>query len=115
MKKSGLFIILLCLSHLTIFAQKESAYFEIGKVSANLSEVMESCKEALSSGGFNIIGEYSPAQSEELAVVCYTNPELEKIVLSFEDRGALAATLKVGFKKEGDLIKVSMLNPMYLF
>jgi hypothetical protein len=72
-------------------------------------------KEALTTSGFHIIGEYSPAQSDDLAVLCYTSPELEKIALTFKDRGSLAAALKIGVKKDGDKIKISMLNPMYLF
>ena len=50
-----------------------------------------------------------------MAVVCYTHPELEKIALDFTDRGALGATLKIGFKKNENVVKVSMLNPMYIF
>ncbi|HYQ59040.1 MAG TPA: hypothetical protein VEP89_16975 [Draconibacterium sp.] len=72
-------------------------------------------KSALTESGFNIIGEYNPAESRNLGVICYTHPELEKTALSFNDRGALASVLKIGFKKEGETLQISMLNPMYLF
>ena len=78
-------------------------------------DAMNTVKTALQNSGFNLIGEYNPADSENLAVVCYTRPDLEKIALDFADRGSLAATLKIGFKKEGSSVKISMLNPMYLF
>lgn len=100
---------------LNIFAQSEAAYFHIGDIPASMDTSIKTSKDALSAAGFKVIGEYHPANSENLAVLCYTSSSIEKIALSFKDRGALAATLKVGFKKEGDKVKVSMLNPMYLF
>lgn len=115
MKRLILVFTILCLTQINLIAQNESAYFLVGNTSESMEAVIQSSKEALTSSGFKIIGNYKPANSSDLAVVCYTSPELEKIALSFEDRGALAAALKVGFKKEGNVIKVSMLNPMYLF
>ena len=53
--------------------------------------------------------------SETIEFEDLTHPDLEKIALSFEDRGALAATLKVGFVQEENAVKISMINPMYLF
>ncbi len=115
MKRLILVFTIICLTQINLIAQNESAYFLVGNTSDNMEDIIQSSKEALTSSGFKILGDYKPANSSDLAVVCYTSSELEKIALSFEDRGALAAALKVGFKKEGDVIKVSMLNPMYLF
>ncbi len=115
MKKLILLLTIICFTQTNTFAQQEPAYFKVGAISGSLNDAIQLSKDALSSSGFKIIGEYNPADSENLAVVCYTSPALEKITLNFEDRGALAATLKVGFKKEGDIVNVSMLNPMYLF
>ena len=115
MKKLIVSISILCFITLSVFAQQESAYYLVGSVSENINDAMQRSKEALLQKGFKVIGEYNPANSKNMAVVCYTSPTLEDIALSFEDRGALAATLKIGFKKEGDKVRVSMLNPMYLF
>jgi len=76
---------------------------------------MAEVKTALQNSGFKVIGEYQPGNTKNLAVVCYTHSELEKIALDFSDRGSLAAALKVGFQKEGNSVKISMINPMYLF
>ena len=99
----------------SIQAQDESPYLLISKSDESLAEGIAKIKSALSESGFKILGEYSPAQSEKLAVVCYTHPKLEEIALNFSDRGALASALKVGLKKEGETLKISMTNPMYLF
>jgi hypothetical protein len=103
------------LAQLNLRAQEESAYLLVGTNPTDINSAIQSSKEALSASGFTVIGEYNPGNSNDLAVICYTSPELEKIALGFKDRGALAATLKIGFKKDGDLVKISMLNPMYLF
>ncbi len=97
------------------FAQDQSAYFYVGTTSGSINDAMSTVKTALENSGFTIIGEYQPGNNDNLAVVCYTKPELEKIALSFTDRGSLAAALKIGFKKEGNAVKISMINPMYLF
>ncbi len=114
--KNLLFTIsILILTQLNLIAQEQSAYFQVGTSTENMIDAMNTVKTALQNSGFNVIGEYNPADSENLAVVCYTRPDLEKIALDFADRGSLAATLKIGFKKEGSSVKISMLNPMYLF
>ena len=115
MKNLLLAISILIFSQLNLTAQEYSAYFQIGTSTESMEDVMNTVKTQLQNSGFNVIGDYNPANSENLGVVCYTRPDLEKIALSFADRGSLAAALKIGFKKEGNSIKVSMLNPMYLF
>ncbi|NOR76324.1 MAG: hypothetical protein GQ525_14355 [Draconibacterium sp.] len=115
MKNLLLAISILILSQINVFAQEQSAYFQVGTSTESMKETMNTVKTALQSSDFKIIGEYNPGNSKNLAVVCYTRPDLEKIALSFSDRGSLAAALKIGFKREGNSIKISMLNPMYLF
>ncbi len=115
MKNLLLAVSILILSQLNLIAQEQSAYFQVGTSNESIVDAMNTVKTALQNSGFNVIGEYNPADSENLGVVCYTRADLEKIALDFADRGSLAATLKIGFKKEGNSVKISMLNPMYLF
>lgn len=115
MRQLILILTLFVFTQANTFAQEEPAYFEVGKTSGTIEAAAGSVTDALRENGFRIIGEYTPAGNENLAVVCYTHPELEKIALTFADRGALAAALKVGLKKDGNSVKVSMINPMYLF
>lgn len=99
----------------TLQAQQESAYFLIHENSESIEENIDKTKQKLRSGGFNVIGTYFPGNSGDLAVLCYTSEKLEKLALDFEDRGSLAASLKIGFRKDGNTVSVSMLNPIYLF
>lgn len=115
MKRIFLLSVILLFPFSAIQAQEESPYFLISKSAESVTNGIEKVKSALSESGFRIIGEYHPEQSENLAVVCYTHPKLEEVALGFSDRGALAAALKIGFKKEGETLKISMTNPMYLF
>ena len=99
------------------FAQKDelSPYLLLKKEESSINKEVDIVKRSLISANFRITGEYSPMASENLYVLTYTREDLETIALDFENRGALAATLKVGFKKEGKSISVSMTNPMYQF
>nr|WP_319510635.1 hypothetical protein [uncultured Draconibacterium sp.] len=115
MKRIFLLTAIYLLSFSLIQAQEESPYFLISKSTESVAEGIAKAKSALSESGFKIIGEYHPEQSENLAVVCYTHPKLEEIALGFSDRGALASALKIGLKKEGETLHISMINPMYLF
>lgn len=115
MKKSILLLTFILSVYFIAQAQEESAYFEVGKLSKSINEVGALVKTSLETAGFEVIGEYQPGGSGNLAVICYTSNKLQKIALDYTDRGALAATLKIGLKKENGIVKVSMLNPMYLF
>lgn len=115
MKRIILITFICLLSISSLFAQEEPAYFLISSSNESMAEGMTRTKSALTEAGFKITGEYNPAQSQNLGVICYTHPDLEKIALGFDDRGALAATLKIGFKKDGGMLQISMINPIYLF
>lgn len=95
--------------------QEYSPYFKVAGINGTISEVKPGVVEALEGQGFRIIGEYSPEDSPELYVLCYTSDELEKLCSGFKDRGALASVLKVAFKQDNGMVKVSMLNPDYMF
>lgn len=115
MKHLFLILSIAILFQINVFAQKQSAYFQVGTTIENIDDAMNTIKITLQKSGFNVIGTYQPGNTGNLGVVCYTRTDLEKIAMTFKDRGSLGATLKVGFKKEGNSIKISMLNPMYLF
>lgn len=115
MKHLLFFFTLAFVFQLTVLAQNHSPYFHMGTSTDSIDELMKTVSNELQNSGFKVIGEYTPGASGNLAVLCYTSSELEKIALRFSDRGALGAALKVGFKKEGNTVKISMLNPTYLF
>ncbi len=115
MKQLLIVLSIVTLFQINVSAQKQPAYYLVATSQGTIADAERSVTTALQSSGFNVIGQYNPANSENLAVVCYTHPDLEKIALDFADRGALAAALKIGFKKEDNSVKISMINPMYLF
>lgn len=92
-----------------------SPYFEITGIKGNATEIQVQLVEAISSNGFEVIGEYHPANNEKLTVICFTNDELKKLSLQFEDRGALASVMKVATIENNDTLTVSFLNPEYMF
>lgn len=114
MKK--LLMVLLFLSAAGLMqARNLSPFYKLGESNKSIIELSEELSATITENGFDVIGKYSPAKSENLFVICFTSNELKDLSLQFEDRGALASVMKVGLvKKDGKTI-ISLLNPEYMF
>jgi len=116
MKNVSLVISMLLFMMSAAISQEElSPYFKVAEIEKSVKEVSLQLTEAIKGGGFDIIGEYHPANSDSLTVICFTNDELRKLSLEFKDRGALASVLKAAIVEKDDRIIVSILNPEYMF
>ncbi len=114
--KASLFSIMLSLILTLGYAQEEYApYYKICDLEGSVSSHIDKVIEALKSANFEIIGQYNPEKNDKLFVIAYTRTDLQKLSLEFKDRGALAATLKIGFVEKDGKTTISMLNPLYMF
>ena len=101
-----------------IIAQSQqvySPYYKVAEYESSMDEVSQLVKEAIVNGGYEVIGEYNPANNDDLKVICYTNDALGSLSLKFKDRGALASVLRAGLVKKEGKITLSILNPEYMF
>lgn len=96
-------------------AQGISPYLLLSESSASLQIELERAKRLLDSEGYELLGEYAPAGSSDLYVLSFTSEELQKLCKNTEKAASLAAVLKLGFQRENDSVKISMVNPEYLF
>ena len=116
MKKILLLIGLFTWGSWQIFAQEAlSPYFKIAEMNVTIEDAATQVKNVIAANGFEVIGEYHPAQNENLYVVCFTNKELKDLSLQFSDRGPLAAVMKAGFVSENGKVTLTLLNPEYMF
>jgi hypothetical protein len=117
MKKLTLIFVLLSgLFSIQATAQKEiSPYFKVAELSGSLTDVTIQVKEIITNNGFEVIGEYHPAQKDGLFVICFTNDALKNLSLQFKDRGTLASVLKAALVKENGKYTLTILNPEYMF
>jgi len=113
--KRIIIVFTLLISAALLNAQSLSPYYKIGVSDKSMEEAASQAKDAITSGGYDIIGEYAPAKSADLYVICFTNDELKNLSLQFKDRGALASVLKVGLVKKDGKTTISILNPEYMF
>jgi len=110
---AGIFMLLMVNNS---FAQEElSPYFKVAEIKGNMKDVGTQITEAITESGWEVIGEYNPANKEDMAVICFTGDELKNLSLQFKDRGALASVMRVGLMRHGDTVTVSILNPEYVF
>ena len=117
MKKLTLIFVLLSgLFAIQVTAQEEiSPYFKVAELSGSLADVTMQVKEIITNNGFEVIGEYHPAQKDGLFVICFTSDALKKLSLQFKDRGTLASVLKAALVKENGKYTLTILNPEYMF
>jgi hypothetical protein len=90
-------------------------YYSLGTKSGSITDVSSLIKENLVNAGFEILGEYQPGNNSNLYVIVYGNSKLSASALRVKDRGMLGSVLKVGLVKEANSVKISMLNPDYMF
>lgn len=114
-----LLLSLLALTPLNVHAKNHAddlpPYIETGKVQAPMATVKQQLVTALNNAGFEILGTYHPEQNPDLQVIAFTRTDLKKLAVNIPERGALAAILKVGLVRKGNLVTVSCVNPPYLF
>jgi len=117
MKKS--IILFMVLSFILItsnsFAQKLAPYIKVGTSTKSIKELSSEIKASLKSNDFIYLGQYTPEGNTNLKVIAFTSKPIMNTVLKVKDRGALAAVLKVALIKKGNIVKISYLNPDYLF
>lgn len=116
MKKIFLATFAAIFSMLQLGAQETlSPYFKVTGMEVSIADASQQIKKAVVANGYEVIGEYNPAQDENLLVVCFTNQELRGLSLQFSDRGPLASVMKAGFVKENGKVTITLLNPEYMF
>lgn len=92
-----------------------SPYLKVSAYEAPMNEVVGTVTTLLDEGGYEIIGQYQPGNNPELYVLVFTSDELKTFCQQSNDRGMLAAAMKVGFQQSEGMVHVSMINPEYLF
>ena len=114
--KSALITLLASLIWSASYANGEiPAYYKIAGFEGDMESAIQSVNDALTTNGFIVLGDYSPAGRSDFHVLAFTNDKLQEVTLKVEDRGALASVLKIGFIKEGGRIDISIVNPEYIF
>jgi len=116
MKKVALlFTLVVGIITISFAQQTYSPYFKVAEFDTDIADVSTKVKEAINTGGFEVIGEYHPGENNDLYVICFTNSKLGELSLKFEDRGALASVLKAGLVKKDGKVTLSIINPEYMF
>jgi hypothetical protein len=100
---------------MTISLSAIPPYYRLELRSGTIGEMAEIVRTKLADGGFNIVGEYYPGDTDHLYVLAFTNDEIAELASSGNDQAALASVLKVGITHYDGKVTVSVINPEYLF
>ncbi|MBI4666323.1 MAG: hypothetical protein HY751_07945 [Nitrospinae bacterium] len=90
-------------------------YLIMGELKGSMAEAEKAVGEALASGGFSVIGAYSPASDPKLRAIVFTRDDISSALGGLAPTRMLAAALKVGLKQGPGGVTVTIVNPEYLF
>jgi len=91
-------------------AENLMPYMLVASDAADFNTAVESTKNKLQSGGFDIVGEYSPYEDAQVIVV--SSDEL-KASAAKSEFGGYGAVVRVSVTKNGDKLEVVYSNPVY--
>ncbi|KGL64046.1 hypothetical protein [Polaribacter sp. Hel1_85] len=113
MKNFILAIISLFFIFTSALAQDISPYIKVGESSMNMQSVSEKVIQVLNDNNFTVLGSYNVSDKNSLKVIAFTRNDLKSTVIKVTDRGALAATMKIGLVLKNNKIIISYTNPDY--
>lgn len=87
-------------------------YYYFGELETGQESLIE---KMLGDNGFDILGSYNPMGSKNIKVIAFTNNQLTTITSSCNERGTLAAVLKIAIISEAGKPNIYLLNPEYIF
>ena len=114
MKHLILKTIVLVLFSTSSFAQDLSPYIKVGESSDGMQAVSEQIIQTLKDNAFTILGSYNVSDKNALKVIAFTRDDLKNTVIKVADRGALAATMKIGLVMKNNKVVISYTNPDYI-
>ena len=114
MKKFILTNLIVLFISITAFAQEIAPYIKVTESSESINQISEKVIDVLKNDNFTILGTYNPSNKKTLKVIAFTRNDLKNTVIKITDRGALAATFKIGLVEENGKTTVSYTNPDYI-
>lgn len=114
MKKIIICILIVLNTTFNVSAQNLSPYIKVGETTESIESISAKVVSALNNNKFTVLGTYNPSNNINLKVIAFTNNTLKNTVVKVNDRGALAATFKIGFVKKDGKVTISHTNPEYI-
>ena len=108
----SILVIVCSINYLT--SQELSPYIKVGESTESIENVSSKIITTLKSNQFSVLGTYKPSNKTNLNVIAFTNNTLKNTVVKVKDRGALAATFKIGLVKKDGKVIISHTNPEYI-
>jgi hypothetical protein len=111
LQRAGMLAALLFLFSFNAWSNENlKPYMLVASDAADFNAAVESTKNKLQSGGFDVVGEYSPYENAQVMVV--SSDEL-KASAAKSEFGGYGAVVRVSVTKNGDVLEVVYSNPVY--
>ena len=106
-------LILILIGLFNLNAEKLKPYILGVTSEKEIDTLKDELKETLKSSGFNVLGEYVPANDNNRFLIVVTSNELIDAVEKVGDLTGFAAALRIALTKEDGKINISYTNPQY--
>ena len=88
--------------------------YTLGAISDKpVSETAALVKKALEENGFELLGEYMPADDPDRWLIVFSSEELLKAAASGDELAGFASALRIGLTSSGARVNVSYTTPEY--
>jgi len=108
-----LFIVLFTAFAAVLNAANLKPYILAYETSKQISEIRTSLKTNLKTEGFNILGEYKPANDANRWLIVVGSSDLTSAVQKIGGLTGFAASLRIGITRESGVWKITYTNPKY--
>lgn len=116
MKKNLMLLALIfCVGILPAAAQSLQPFFKVNTLNEPANVVAQKVTKLLTDNGYTVLGTYHPGNNSDWTVLAFTSDALKNLSLQFQDRGALAAVLRVGLMQSNGQTTLTIQNPEYMF
>ncbi|MBC8258663.1 MAG: hypothetical protein H8E38_06600 [SAR324 cluster bacterium] len=88
-------------------------YLLFGDSGQTVTETNKSLSTALSATGFEVLGEYSPAESAERSVLVISHPELLSALAALRPSAGFFSAIRIGLISVNGQTLISLQNPEY--
>ena len=111
--KYHLFAAFILFLAIQLHAQSLKPYILGAKSTSTLYDTKLQVKKNLIAEGFEILGEYSPANDASRWLIAITSDQLKEAVSSVGNLAGFASAMRVGLTQEGNEILISYTDPIY--
>jgi len=113
MTKIFIFAVSLLTASVVYAGEGLQPYILFGDSGQTIEETNKQLSAALTQGGFEVLGQYAPAESPDRSVIAVSHPELLKALSALRASAGFFSAIRIGVIADSGQTLISLQNPEY--